>query len=161
VKFAYEALPKVWAEVMLLAEMHWKETEMYRRGQEFAPKKDTYFLYAERELFLLFTARVEGALVGYAGMYLMPSMHSAVLIATEDTWYLHPEHRKGRNAIRFVQFVENELRQRGAVELWMNAKIANGAGRILEYLDYAAIATRYYKALSEEHYVRTKSACNA
>jgi hypothetical protein len=141
--FAIEPVAKVWDEVMPLCRLHWQETEGYRAGQEFDPRRDVYQLYNERELFLFFTAREEGKLVGYAGIYVVPSMHSKVMTASEDTWFLLPEQRRGWNIIHFWRFIQDELVRRGVVEIWANGKLANRAGRILEFLGFKPVATRY------------------
>jgi hypothetical protein len=79
-------------------------------------------------------------------MYLCPSMHTQQLIATEDTFFLLPESRKGRNAIRLLDFVEAECKRRGAVEICMTAKLGNHAGRILELRGYSVVSRQYSKS---------------
>lgn len=132
---------------MVLAKAHWQETEMYRHGQNFSPSFDRYNAYDKAGWLFQYTAREEGKLVGYATMYMTPSMHTQAQIATEDTWFLLPEYRKGRNAIRFYNYVQDDLFKRGAVEVIMTAKTTNAAGRILEYLDFKPVAVQYSKQL--------------
>lgn len=93
------------------------------------------------------TARDAGRMVGYAGVYLTPSMHTQDIIATEDTWFLLPEYRKGLLAVRFFRFAEDECRKRGAVSANGTATCSNGAGKILEYLGYKEVSRQYYKQL--------------
>lgn len=145
--FAVEPLKDCWQEAMTLAEEHWQETESYRHGQKFLPMFERYAPYDDSGWFFVATGRDDGHLVGYAGMYVTPSMHTQQIIATEDTWFLLPEYRKGRNAIEFCKFVEAECRARGAVEICMTAKLGNGAGRILEYLGYDMVSKQYSKSL--------------
>lgn len=134
---------------MILAEAHWQETEMYRHGQNFCPLFERYDAYDKAGWLFQYTARVDGKLVGYATMYLVPSMHTQQLIATEDTWFLLPEYRKGRNAIRFYNHVQDDLFKRGAREVIMTAKMTNGAGRILEYLGFEQVAKQYSKQITD------------
>lgn len=143
--FAIEKLKDCWDEIMVLAKEHWFETEEYRHGQPFNPLFERYDAYDRAGWLFQFTARDEGKLVGYATMYLVPSMHSQVQLATEDTWFLIPEYRKGRNAIRFYKYVEQEMVARGAKEVVMTAKMTNKAGKILEYLDFKPVAMQYSK----------------
>lgn len=133
---------------MVLASQHWHETEGFRRGEPFAP---SYARYVECErigFFTMFTAREGEKLAGYTGWYLTQSMHSQARIAVEDQWFLLPEYRKGRNAIRFVKYVEGSLAARGVTAIQMSAKIANNVGRILEYLDYQPVSTVFFKSLA-------------
>ena len=134
--------------MIVLASQHWRETEGYRHNQPFAPSYARYKQYADIGCFLQFTARDEGRMVGYSGIYIVPSMHTQCVIATEDTWFLLPDYRKGRNAIEFYKFVEAECRSRGAVEIGMTAKLTNSAGRILEYLGYSMTSNQYTKHLT-------------
>lgn len=145
--FAIEKLEPIWPHIMALAEAHWHETEGYRHGQAFQPDQARYLQYEAVDYYVMFTARHEGALVGYAGMYMTPSMHTQELIATEDTWFLLPEHRRGRNALEFYKFVEAECLKRGVREIGMTAKLTNGAGRILEYLGYREVSRQFSKHL--------------
>lgn len=148
--FAIEPIGDAWDEWLELAAMHWNETEHYRRNLTMAPDKSRY-VHGERiGWFLFFTARDEGRLVGNCGVWISPSMHTKDLIATEDSWFIHPDYRKGWNAIRFYKFGEAEVRKRGAVSFDVNSKIIDGepsTGRIMEYLGYKRIAVQYSKSL--------------
>lgn len=151
VTFAIEPLAPIWPQFMGLAMQHWQETEGYRAGQQFAPDAYRYFQYNEMGMYVFFTVRDGPRLVGYAGIYFTPSMHTQRLIATEDCWFLLPEYRKGRNALNLHRFVEDECRRRGVVEIGMTAKLTNSVGRILEYLGYKEVSKQYSKHLAYNH----------
>jgi len=146
--FAVERVRDCWQEVLGLAAAHWKETEGYRAGEGFRPSFERYSQYEWGQCFILFIARDElRRAVGYAGIYIMPSMHTQRLIATEDTFFLVEAARRGRNAMRFCRFVEDEARRRGAVTLAMTAKDKR-VGRLLLHLGYAEVAQHYSKSLT-------------
>jgi hypothetical protein len=148
--FAVEPLEKCWDEWLELAALQWAETEGYRHYQAMAPSFDRYDKYDKAGWFLMFTARDEGRLVGSCGVYLVPSMHTQALIATEDTWFMRKEYRKGRNAIDFYKFGERELIKRGAVEITVSSKLIDDkptTGRLLEYLGYGKVAVSYAKRI--------------
>lgn len=154
VTFAIEPLAQIWDEWMDLVKEHWAETELYR-GEELCPRKEAYLQYDSVGMFLMFTVRDGARLVGYSGMYLFPSMHTSRLFAREDTWFLHKDYRKGFTVVRLLRFVEKALKERGAESCWMSAKIANGAGRILEYAGYRPVSTVYIKNFGEATHVRS------
>lgn len=169
--FALEKVEDCWDEVFENHKLHYAETESYH-NQTLNPDVERYIDYCKRGFFFMFTARDKGELVGNAGMYLMPSMHTKELCATEDTWFLLPEYRKGRNAIRFYQYVEKELKKMGAVEITMSSKLNNKSGRIMEYLGYTLTAYQYsksvqtapptsLKAVKENRHLLIKSASRA
>ena len=150
IKFSVESLKDVWDEVMTLASAHWMETEMYRHGQQFNPSREMYMGYENAGWLIQCVVRDDGAMVGYATMFVTPSLHTQQIIATEDTFFLLPEYRKGRNGVRLVKFAEDECRKRGAVEIMMTAKLTNQAGRLMECMGYSQVAKQYSKQFSAD-----------
>lgn len=143
-EFAREPLTD---EVFPLWEAHWKETEMYRAGNQFNPDVKRYKEYAAVGFYQLFTARASGVLVGDLGVYVTIGMHDQHKTAIEDTWYVIPEYRRGRNAVNFLRFVEADLKVQGVTDVYATTKLMNGAGRILEFCGYEYVANQYWKAL--------------
>jgi len=132
------------------------ETEMYRHGQMFNPSFDRYEQYDKAGWLFHFVARDEGKMVGYSLIYLVPSMHTQQQIATEDTFFISPSHRKGRNGIRFYKFIEEEMTKRGAKEMMFTAKLTNKVGTILEYLKFEKVALQYCKQLGRADSAHTQ-----
>jgi L-amino acid N-acyltransferase YncA len=145
--FAIEPIAQCWEEFVELAKLHWAETQQYRHDQPLAPSLERYGQVEAMGGYTHFTARVDGKLVGYGGIYIVPSMHTQVLICVEDTWYLHPDYRKGRNAIRFFRVMEDYCRFRGVREVSLTAPAHTKTGRIVEYLGYKEVAKQYSKRL--------------
>ena len=155
--FAVENFSDAVEEYEKLAFEHWKETDHFKWGHVFNPDKKRYQHYNEIGMYFLFTVRDEGRLVGDAGIYVTPSMHTSHLMASEDTWYLLPEYRKGLTAARFYRFIEKTLISMGVVEMMVSSKYADisddtlkgerrkGVGRLMEYLGFKPIATQYFK----------------
>jgi hypothetical protein len=143
--FAVEPLRDAWDEMVTLARQHWNETQAYRHNQPFNPSFDRYNQYAEAGWFLQFTARDEGRMVGYGGIYLVASMHTQILIAQEDTWYLLPEYRKGWNAVRFFRFMEDECRRRDAKQVNLSTPEGYASGIICQRLGYKKVANCWAK----------------
>lgn len=148
-RFAVEPLSSCYPEVDALGRAHWKETEGYRHGQLYNPDWKRYFSNDAAGWYFMCTARpwnscvVQTPMVGYAGMYVMPSMHTQQPVASEDTFFLLEDYRKGWNAIKFIRFIEAQCRKRGAIEIgWSDKK---GKGRLLEYLGYEVVASQYSK----------------
>ena len=81
--------------------------------------------------------------------YVGPSMHTkSVLQATEDAFYLLPEHRNGMLAIYYLQYAESVLKQMGIKRIGMSDKSPCG-GKSLESLmkrmGYKQVAIAYCK----------------
>lgn len=146
--FSEEKVIDVWDELKILANMHWLETELYRHGHTFNPDLERYAQFNETGFYRLYCVRdtdADNRLIGDAGMYVTVSMHTQIPCAMEDTWFLLPEYRKGRNGIKFFKFIEERLRLSGVREIICSTKITNRAGSLLEYMGYKHIANQYHK----------------
>ena len=147
--FAVEPLEQVWNPMMALAYQHWQGTKSYRRHEPFNPSFDRYQACNQSGFYQQCTARDAGTLVGYFGVYVTQSMHSQKRMATEDTFYLAPAYRGGRNALRFLAFIEAQCKACGVEELMFSCEIDNDTGikRLLEFLDYTPVIMQYSKYL--------------
>lgn len=144
--FAQEHMYDIWDEIIEISSKHWSETESYRHGQRFNPDRERYFAFDQMGIYHQFTARDEGRLVGYGGIYVMPSMHTQQLIASEDTYFLLPEYRKGRNALNFFRFMEQRLAEMGVIEISLSTKNSNPtAEKIVSYMKYEFVEKRWSK----------------
>jgi len=149
IDFGYEPIATIWDEAMTLVRLHWDGTKGFRRHEPLNPSLDRYAAYERQGCFLAFTARDAGTLIGYFGIYVTPSMHSQLLMATEDTFFIHPDYRDGFNAIRFIKHVERELATRGVHEIVFSCETDNTvANRLLTFLKYEPVIQQYRKLLS-------------
>ena len=149
-KYQRESLKTIIPEIMALVKAHWEEYKSLGIDGyegEFNIDLDRYLHYNEIGYHRLYTARKDGEVVGYAGMYVNESMHTQLPIATEDTWFLQEEHRKGFNALRFLKFVEEDLKSIGIREIHMTAQLANKSGRIMEARGYVHTSNNYMKVI--------------
>lgn len=147
--FALESVEQCWPDVLALATQHWEGTATYRRHEPFNPSFTRYRDYNQAGYFRLFTARDGERLVGYFGIYLTTSMHSQLPMATEDTLFLHPDYRGGRNAIRFIRFVEAHCKDWGIHEIIFSCEIDNETGiqGLLKRLDYRLVIVQFSKLI--------------
>ena len=150
VVFAIEPVERCWNEVMILAHQHWAGTRSYRRHEPFNPSFERYQACNQSGFFQLFTARDGETLAGYFGVYVTDSMHSQKRMATEDTFYLAPAYRGGRNALRFLAYIEKQCQAWGVKELMFSCEIDNESGikGLLTHLDYAPVIVQYSKRLT-------------
>lgn len=145
-----ERVADCWDELYPLAQAHQASTKSYRRHEPFNPDKTRYIQYNEMGYFHLVTARDGGELVGYFGVYVTDSMHSQLKMATEDTFYIHPDYRQGRTALRVIRYVENYLRLLGVHEILFSCEIDNKTGiqGLLGLLGYEPKILQFSKHLS-------------
>ena len=152
IQFQEERVRDCWHELYPLAADHHASSQNYKRHEPFAPSRDRYVSYNESGFYRLLTARDHGVLVGYFGVYLTQSMHSQLPMAQEDTFYLSPSHRGGRNALRFLRFVEDfiakETGQQAEILFSCEQDNISGIHKLLKLLDYIPVITVYSKHLS-------------
>lgn len=152
IAFQEEQVRECWDELYPLASDHHASSENYKRHEPFAPSLERYASYNEGRFYRLLTARDQGVLIGYFGVYLTQSMHSQRPIAQEDTFYLAPSHRGGRNALRFLRFVEAFIEKElgASTEILFSCEQDNTSGihKLLQALDYTPVITVYSKAIS-------------
>lgn len=144
-----ERVADCWDEVDALARQHHAGTSSYRRHEPYNPDKDRYVYNNQVGFFHLLTARDGPRLVGYFGLYLSPSMHSQLMTATEDTFFIHPDYRQGRLALRMLRHVEQFCRDHAVHELLFSCELDNTSGikGLLGLLDYEPVIVQYRKRL--------------
>lgn len=146
--FSVEPLASIWNEKIQCAKEHWKETSMCADGEVLNASLERYEQYEKAGWYVEIVARKNGVFAGFCGMYLVPSMHTQDMLATEDILYIKPEFRNGRNALRFYQFVENEMKRRGAKKVMLTAPPSSVANKLLLRMGCKHSANQYSKILT-------------
>lgn len=145
-----ESVAQCWDELEPLARAHAEGTHSYRRHEPFNPDQSRYLQFNRMGYFHLVTARDGEQLVGYFGLYITTSMHSQLRMATEDTFYVHPEYRHGRLALRILKYVETYCQLLGVHELLFSCELDNTSGitGLLDRLGYKETIRQYSKHLA-------------
>ena len=156
--FQRERVRDVWDELYPMALRHAEMSQSYHRHEPFRPSKERYASYDDADLFHLLTGRDHGTLAGYFGLYFVPSMHSQLLIVTEDTFFLDTPYRGGRTALRFMQAMEQYVQEtaramqpgQDEVEILFSCEQDNVTGihRLLQMLAYSPGIVQYTKRIS-------------
>jgi len=146
-----EPFKMVLPELELLHAAQWSETEKARLGVSMNPN---YAHMAEQERagqLIQFTARDAATweLVGNMRVYLYRDLHAQQLCASEDTFFVLPEHRGGFLAVRLWQFAEKSVVSVGVREVRFSSKLVNKADRMAKYLKYTPVGTEFIKVFNE------------
>lgn len=134
--FAHEKLEDIIEEMKPLHIEHWKQTEVHRHSIDFNPDYETFFRYERAGRAVVFTLRKDGRLLGNFSLYITRSVHTQTLMSREDTLFLMPEARKGRAAMRFIEYGEKALEQIGVREINVSVKVINRASRFFQMIGY-------------------------
>lgn len=151
IAFRAERFADIVDELHAMHEEHFAETEIHRLGFGLEPNYDYMIDMEKRGCLVQFTARDSetGRLVGNIRMYIHRSLHTGNLYASEDTYYVTPEYRKGFMALRFWQFMEEGVRSIGVREIRTDSKVMNKVHKLNEYCGYKHVANKYVKIFSE------------
>ena len=147
ITFQREYLREVVDEARELLKAHWHEIGEYdREKMPMNPAWDQYLKMAELGLYIVYTAREDGELVGYITFFNVPLFHYMPhQIAENDVTFIYPEYRRGMTGYRLIKFAITDLKQYfkvAAISLRMKQK--HNFGRIAERLGFKLRDLAYF-----------------
>lgn len=154
--FHAERLLNIIPEMELLHQAHWQETEAYRHGDGLKMDYDALVLEEQAGTMIQFTARAEGHLVGNFRLYLRRDRHTGKRFAEEDTMYLLPEFRRGRNALMFLDYPKQALKALGYHKFHATVGDASPACRLLTHRGFQRVPKSTFILDEEDNHVRTE-----
>jgi hypothetical protein len=136
----------LWDELMPLLEAHWREIQHYP-DIPLALDLDGYAAAQHAGCLRTYTARRDGALVGYACFVVRAGLHHRTsLQATQDALYLAPEARSATGAA-FIRWCDAQLQAEGVQVVYQHVTSARDFGPLLERLGYSQVERIYSKRL--------------
>ena len=109
--FQTEKFTDIEHEVLPLLEKHWAEVSVYD-DLKVDVNTESYKVLSDNEALIIFTARVDGKLVGYASFFLGTSLHIKTLFqAIQDAVYLDKQYRSKDSG--FIKWCETRLKDMG------------------------------------------------
>lgn len=145
--FATEVLgPDLYREMEPLAQAHYREyaDRLASVGvivSPYNPRLDEYFKAARGGWLKTFTARRDGALCGYANIYITNDMHNRDVIAQEDVLYVAKEYRGGLGR-KLVAYGLDELRKLGVKRLSVAAVTDLRVAALWKRMGFVEVATQ-------------------
>lgn len=120
----HETAETAWDEIVPLIKSHFLEIS-YHSDIPMEPDKTMYVAADKAGFYKLFTARVDGVLVGYAGYFLQRHPHVNVVQANSDLIYIRPDYRKHGIGKALIAFADGVLKNCGVkiVYLSMSEKL--------------------------------------
>ena len=150
-EYALEKLSDVQEEIQPLLEAHWKEIACNKDKIKMNPDWDQYALVEEQGHLGIYTARLEGALVGYFVVIATTHMHyKDHIFAVNDVIFLAKEHRKGSLGKRLIEYAQEDLRDKGVSVLAINTKVHQPFDGLMEHMGFSLQERLYSKCLIED-----------
>lgn len=144
VTFQRERAHDVIPDLQPLLTRHWEEIAHFK-DIPLQPDFDAYRALEDRDSLRVFTARKEGALLGYAIFIVATNIHYATRQAVQDVLFLAPEYRKGRVGLGLIQFGDDELAKEGVTAIYHHVKAAHDFGPLLRSIGYDLVDYIYGK----------------
>lgn len=142
-----EYLLNIMTEVKPLLDKHWVELTVFPE----IPLKVNWPHYIASEFvgnFKAYIARDNGKLVGYLAYFLgMHHHYATTLVATEDVFFVDPEHRTGTTGLKLLKFAELELKKLDVDLVIHHSKVAHDLGPILVRRGFKATDNLFMKRL--------------
>ena len=142
-----ERYATLWRELLPLARDHYAEvTATPDLALDLAT--DLYEKLDAAGYLRMYTARIDGRLIGYCSMAVSKHPHTGQPVAREDGIYVVPEYRGGTGAgDMLVEVSDGLLRQEGIVSVQRTTKVAHNHGPWLQRKGYEMIEITYLKRL--------------
>jgi len=137
--FQRETLFDVIEEVQPLLDAHYLELAKNRERVKLDPDWTRYAEMERAGTMLLFTARKDQRLIGYAAFFACPHPHYRdLMLVSNDLLFLDAEHRVGRTGVRLIKFCEEQVRAQysGEVCITWHAKEQTTLAAILPRMSY-------------------------
>lgn len=136
------------ADAASMLRRHWAELSSHK-DIPLAIDEATYRAVEMQGALRIYTARLDGELVGYAAFFLQWHAHYAESKqAMQDVLYVAPEHRGRLIGLRLIRHSERALRAEGVQVVRHHVKVAHAQlGDILEALGYSAEEITFSKRL--------------
>lgn len=148
ITFQQEAFSDIRDEIWPLWQLHYDEIA---EDKERVPLDPDWQKYERLDLcgnLLIITARRDDELIGYVFTFIDTHLHYRTTIFGQfDLYYLRPDARGGRTALRMFQAVEQRLAEMGAVKVFGNTKLAHDHSRLFRAMGWREAERLFVKAL--------------
>ena len=146
VEYNVETVGNIEAEILPILKEHWEEVAVNKDTIKLNPDFEVYKTLEGVGKLGLFTARVDGKLIGYFVVIADYNPHyKDHLFAANDVIYLVPEHRGSMVGSELMMYAENKLKEVGVDVLVVNTKTHVPFDSVLTRLGYTHIENTYSK----------------
>jgi len=148
ITYQQEFLVTTEREARPLLEKHWEEIAINKDHIKLNPDWEAYADLEASGNLKIFTARNDGALVGYFVVFVRKHIHyKDHLFAHNDILFLSEPYRKGYTGIKLIKFAEECLKADGVSVLTINTKTHRPFDGVLQRLGFNHVENIYSKFL--------------
>ena len=110
IKFGVETLADVYDELQPILLENYEELTFDKDLVKLDPDWDSYRQLDADGKLVIFTARDDAALIGYAFFFVSRHIHyKSLVVASNDVLFIKKEHRLGMVGVKFLKFCDSNL----------------------------------------------------
>lgn len=142
--------PKLIDELVPIIAAHYHEIANFKQVA-CEPDFSRYEALDKAGFLRVYTARLDGKLVGYSVFSVLNPIHfKRSLQAHEDLLFLDPKMRKGLDGYRFIRWCDQELTKEGVEVIYHHVKRDHNHGALLERQGYELVDMVWGKYVKRE-----------
>jgi GNAT superfamily N-acetyltransferase len=148
--FFIETFEKWYHDAEWMLQGHYEELSLDKDKVEMSLSIQRYLDLEQSGMLHVVSVRLsDGKMVGYYLAMILPHMHyqNAGPMAYTDMYYVHPDYRTGGIGARLMTFVEETLRQRGVVKVYITTKLKLDLSPMFEAMGWKATDKVFTKFL--------------
>ena len=145
-----ENMANVKEEIKPLLEEHWELVALNKGAIKLNPDYKEYARLDAAGVLKVFTARNDGALVGYFVLTISKSIHySDHLFAINDVIFVKPDSRAGATGYKLIKYAEEYCKEIGVSVLTLNTKVHIPFDKLMVHMGFELIERVYSKFLGK------------
>jgi len=119
-----ECLASVKDEIQPLLKKHWEMVALNQGKIKLNPDWKEYSRLDNAGILRIFTARIDGNLVGYCVLLVSQSIHyKDHKFASNDVVFVLPEYRSGATGYKLIKYAEDHCRENDVSLMMINTKV--------------------------------------
>lgn len=142
----HETVESAWECLGPLNKSHHLELS-YHSDFKFEPEKQMYIAACKAGYYKLFTARVKGELIGYAGYFLQRHPHVNAVQANSDVIYIRPNYRKNGIGRSLLSYSDAMLKQFGVSIVYLTLSEKLDFSKLITPMGYTPVDRSYARRL--------------
>lgn len=133
-----------------LLEMHWQEVALNKDKIKLNPHWEAYADLENEDQLRIYTARINGELIGYFVVIIGANLHyKDHIFGLNDVIFLHPDWRQTHTGAKMIEFAEKCLKREGVSVLHINTKVHQPFDGLMDFLGYNVVERVYSKWIGE------------
>jgi GNAT superfamily N-acetyltransferase len=149
-KIQLESMTNVKKDIEPLLEEHWELVALNQGKIKLNPDYEEYARLDAAGVLKCFTARKDGALVGYFILLVSKSIHySDHLFAVNDVIFVKPDSRAGATGYKLIKYAEDYCKDMGVSVLTLNTKVHLPFDKLMLHMGFDLIERIYSKYLGK------------